>query len=192
MSLDHSIRSLAELTSTQHPEVRDKILLQIKKIFFDTSARKKFKDAADRETFFNHWTSYYIQNHPLEFLVALHRDDDQFKVLGYLSGCSDSLKAKDTLSIGIKSYPLFSDLFSEYPAHFHINFAAAAQGRGIGSELVSRYKELLKESHIHGVHIITAADARNVSFYFKNGFVDQWERDFMGSRLKFMGCKLDS
>ncbi len=190
MSLDHSIRSLAELSAAQNPAARDEILPQIKKIFFDTSARKTFKDTEDRERFFKNWTSYYIEKHPLEFLVAFSMKDDKPVVLGYLSGCSDSIAAESELSRGIKSYPIFNDLFSEYPAHFHINFAPEAQGRGIGSELVNRYKTLLKESHIPGVHIITAADARNVSFYFRNNFTDQWERDFMGSRLKFMGCKL--
>ena len=109
---------------------------------------------------------------------------------GYLSGCSNSEVAEPELSQGIKFFSIFKDLFKEYPAHFHINIDTQLQGQGLGQQLLDRYLDLLKESHISGVHIMTAADARTVSFYFRNGFTDQWERDFMGSRLKFMGKKL--
>lgn len=185
MKLSYKIQSLAELS-----EHKQSLLLQVEKIFFDTSARKKFKNKNEKQKFYFNWVDYYIQNFSDEFLIAFNTDANTPKVLGYLSGCSNSQLALDTLAERIGSYSLFEDCFSEYPAHFHINFSPDAQGLGLGTHIVDEYKKLLTKKNIPAVHIITAADARNVSFYFRNNFTDQRERDYMGSRLKFMGCKL--
>jgi len=103
-------------------------------------------------------------------------------------GCADSAGAADYFSQqGIKSYALFKDFFAEYPAHFHINVHPKAQGRGVGSRLVSRYVEELQRRKISGAHVVTAADNKNRKFFLNNGFTFEERRAFNDLYLSFMG-----
>lgn len=190
MSGNFEIRSLEDLRQN-----KDLIIPQVREIFFETSARKLFRDQAEKDRFFFNWMDFYIKNYPAQLLLAVESTPQLEvapKVMGYLTGCNDSRAAAVTLNTRIRSFPIFEDLFKDFPAHFHINFDPAYQGQGIGSALVNQYKALLAGIDCSGVHIVTAADSRNVTFYFRNGFTEQWERDYLGSRLKFMGCKISA
>lgn len=188
MSVKFEVLSLEDLR--MHREL---VLAQLRQIFFQTSPRKLFRDEAEKDRFFFNWTDFYIKNFPAQLLLAVETGSDLEtapNVLGYLTGSNDSRTAAVSLANRIRSFTVFEDLFKDFPAHFHINFDPAYQGQGIGTALVNHYKSLLVAMGCSGVHIVTAADARNVSFYFRNGFTEQWEREYLGSRLKFMGCKL--
>jgi len=113
---------------------------------------------------------------------------EEGKVLGYLTGCSDSIRAMNELSV--PGFAIFHDLFLAFPAHLHINFHPDARGKGLGSILMNHYMNFLKLNNVMGVHLITSPDAQNVSFYSRLGFEKTETREFNGMPLYFMGCVL--
>lgn len=159
----------------------------IREIFFQTTARKSFKDDLERENFFHIWTDYYLmKEHPGKTLIAVSDDE----IVGYLSYCTDSVLAKNHFQPNIKSYRVFEKHFRHYPAHLHINLSPKAQGLGIGSQLIDECVRALNRENITGVHIVTSPDSKNVNFYEKNNFLFQEAELFNGSKLLFMGRKL--
>ena len=166
------LRLLNSLTDTE----------QIRKIFFLTSSRKNFTSAEDKEKFFNTWMSYYLSKCTDEFFVA----ENNNKIFAYLTGCSDSKRAIDYYGKDTP-YFLFSDLFSKFPAHLHINAHPSSQGTGIGSKLISHYKKFLIDRGISGLHIITSPTARNTGFYTKNNFIYKEERSWKSTPSSFYG-----
>src|SRR3989338_3524103 len=108
-------------------------LLQIKEIFFLTTAITNFESEDEKEEFFQKYLGTYLKGYPGFFLKDL-------EVLGYIVGDTQSdawTKVHPYLSI-------FSDLFSKYPAHLHINLHTKAQGMGGGSQLLKAFEEELK------------------------------------------------
>ncbi len=163
-------------------------LAAMKDIFFLSAASSiSFANEEKREEFWQRWTAYYIENCAHELFFAC----DGAQTLGYLSGCSDSHAALRTLHQRIQSYSLFEDLFTAYPAHFHINVHPSARGRGIGEHLVTKYVGYLKKIGVPGVHIVTAAGERNIDFYSRNRFQTIAERTFNNKHLIFMGRSLE-
>lgn len=62
-------------------------------------------------------------------------------------------------------------IYSEYPAHLHINIHPDFQRQGIGHLLVDRLLSHLKEKGIRGLHLIVASDnQKGIGFYRKYGF----------------------
>lgn len=167
--------------------IKTPFISAIRKIFFETTSRKTFSDDKERNKFFESWTSFYIDHHPNDVLMAFNKND---QLMAYLTGCRDSEKAFEVLSTRAASYSLFQDQFYDYPAHLHINSSPEYQGQGVGGLLIDEYIANLKESKIKGVHIVTSGESRNINFYRRHGFTDEIERDFNGSRLRFMGQRL--
>ncbi len=152
-----------------------------REIFFVSSSRQQFASDEEKENFFARWTSYYFLHEPqLIFLVVDSKDN----VLGYLTGCADSVKAKPILTLANSRYPLFEDQFSRFPAHLHINCSPAARGQGVGSKLISHFVNVLSRP---GVHLVTSPGMRNVQFYQRNGFTYELTRHWNESPLLFMG-----
>lgn len=174
------IVSLHNLVGSQ----REEILGQIEEIFFEASSKKTFLSPEKKAAFFKRWCGDYEHYFPEEFFIAM----DGPKVLGYLSGCSDSARAMNELSV--PGFAVFHDLFSAFPAHLHINFHPDARGRGLGSLLVKHYMNYLKLGNVMGVHLVTSPDAQNVSFYERLGFSTVHTREFNEMPLYFMGCVL--
>jgi GNAT superfamily N-acetyltransferase len=158
----------------------------IREIFFNSSVRKNFQDEFERESYFLRWTQYYISEWP-QFVYTAH-DGPEGEVIGYLMGCPESANAMGYFSTRVPFYALFADLFTEYPAHLHINLSEGARGRGVGSQLIDAYIQDLKSSQ--GVHIVTAPSARNVSFYRHNQFSHEIIRKHGDTELLFMGRAL--
>ena len=94
----------------------NKYELQIKEIFFESSAKKEFSTDEEKERFYQKWTSFYFENIEAITLVAL----DAEKVLGYLMGHPDS-KNCTKLYTQNSNYELFEDQFKGFPAHLLIN-----------------------------------------------------------------------
>ncbi len=171
------------LSSFDENEVTD-ILGQIEFIFFESSSLKSFSSPERKAAFYKRWCSDYQSFYPEEFFVAMEGP----KVMGYLSGCSDSTRALNEVSV--PGFAVFHDLFQSYPAHLHINFHPEARGKGLGSILVKHYMNFLKLNNVMGLHLITSPDAQNVSFYQRLGFNKTETREFNGMQLYFMGSVL--
>ncbi len=164
------------------PELTEDLLSQIKWIFFTSSSLKEFSSAERKEAFFKRWCGDYLTYYPQEFFIM----KDGPKILGYLSGCSDSIGARKILEV--PAFDLFSDQFIQFPAHFHINFHPETRGKGLGSLLVENYCISLKDKkNILGVHLITSDGAPNISFYRRLGFNQEIQRESGLMKLLFMG-----
>jgi ribosomal protein S18 acetylase RimI-like enzyme len=163
----------------------ENILEQIKNIFFLSTSIKEFSSPERKEAFFKRWCGDFIEHYPESFYLMI----EDSKLLGYLSGCLDSEKARAIVEV--PGYAVFQDVFSEYPAHLHINFHPDCRGRGLGSTLVNSFINDLKVLQIRGVHLVTSPDALNISFYKRLGFTHEIAREFNAMSLLFMGKKLD-
>ena len=159
-------------------------LTQVEEIFFLSSSLKSFSSEERRKAFYKRWSGDYQTLYPEEFFIAM----EEGKVLGYLSGCSDSTRAMNEVSV--PGYAVFHDLFLAFPAHLHINFHPDARGKGLGSILMNHYMNFLKLSNVMGVHLVTSPNAQNVSFYDRLGFTTTATREFNNMPLYFMGCVL--
>lgn len=179
MSLE--ILRLSDISDLQKPQV----LKQVEEIFFLSSAIQSFSSEERRLSFFKRWCGDYQTHYSDEFYIAF----DGQKVLGYLSGCSDSERSLEHLSV--PGHSLFRDLFPAFSAHLHINFHPDARGMGLGSKLVLNYMKVLRQQSVKGLHLTTSPDAKNVSFYARLGFDFTVTREFNGMPLYFMGAVLD-
>lgn len=164
---------------------KEEILLQIEDIFFEATSKKEFSSLELKAAFYKRWCKDYQTFYPEEFFVMI----EDSKVLGYLSGCSQSTASLSILDV--PGLPVFADLFNSFPAHLHINFHSSVRGKGLGSLLVKTFIEQLKENHCKGLHLITSPNAHNISFYERLGFNYRVEREFNGMELLFMGILID-
>lgn len=174
------IIKLTDLTDS-----RSEMLSQVEHIFFVSSSLQSFSSEERKRAFYKRWCQDYQNYYPEEFFLMV----EEGRVLGYLSGCSDSTGALKKLEV--PGFDVFGDLFARFPAHLHINFHPDARGGGFGSVLVGHYKDFLKERSCPGLHLVTSRDAKNVTFYERLGFSFHEERAFKESQLFFMGAKLD-
>jgi len=165
-----------------------KVKEQIKEIFFLTTSRKNFETPEDKEFFFQKWTSHYFEHRPGFIYVALDGEIEP-KVLGYLTIEPDTLGAKNFF-LDHSHYLLFEDFYKDFPSHLHINCHPETQGMGIGSALIDKASNDLKDLGLKGLHLITSPTARNVAFYRKNGFLVERTRTFNDVNYLFMGKPL--
>jgi GNAT superfamily N-acetyltransferase len=161
-------------------------LAAIREIFFVSSSRQSFASDEEREKFFETWTGYYFKNS--SDLILLDRDEQG--VRGYLMGCLDSHQASAFYKERLKSYAVFEDLFSRFPAHLHINVHPRARNRGVGAKLIADFIALLRAKNVRGLHIVTSPDSANREFYKRNGFTFAETRSWQKHSLLFMGQKL--
>ena len=148
----------------------------VEEIFFLSSTRQAFADERERAAWSDAWLGPYRRSFSRWIYVARVEEGT---VAGYLTGCPDSRLFQGKMLPGME---VFEDLHPRFPAHFHINCHPDWRSQGVGSALVSHWLEAVS-SEAEGVHIITAADARNREFYRKNGFHFEEER----RGLVFMG-----
>lgn len=162
----------------------EKFLPALKEIFYLSSSRQTFADAAERDAFFQRWAGYYVSREPQNCFLAL---DSKKELLGYITGCADSKAAAP--HIPLRSYSVFADLFDKYPAHLHINCHPRARSQGVGSALI---RHLIGNFGGAGIHLITSPGAANIPFYRRNGFTFEVEREWEGKKLLFMGRAAES
>lgn len=171
------IVSYAEVTGDE------KVLAQVREIFFESSTKKDFKDASEKEAFFEKYLGYYLRNHPELAWVA-----QEDRVLGYVVAVADS---QDDALYKIQPHlKTFEKYFAQYPAHLHINCHVESRGKGVGGQLVKAVEKRLKAMNIQGLHIMTGADALNKKFYQKLGFDFEAIEFFHDSPILFMGKSL--
>jgi ribosomal protein S18 acetylase RimI-like enzyme len=148
-----------KITKLNNSEIKDQAE-QIFKLTLPASSLESHDYAHFSEVYFN----YYLSSNSL-FLVAINEGN----VMGYICGSLNS-NSCSFLFENLKHYSYFKEFYSQYPAHLHINCHPDAQGKGVGSELIQEYCSELLVKGVKGVHLITAKNARNVSFYLRNGF----------------------
>lgn len=157
---------------------------EVKEIFFESSTKKTFKDAAEKDRFFEKYLGFYLRHFPNLALVALVNG----RVMGYVvaTPVSDDPEL-DALQPHLK---VFQDDFKMYPSHLHINCHFESRGQGVGSQLLKEIEQRLKALNIQGLHIMTAPDSSNKNFYLRLGFDYEKTLDFHGAPILLMGKKL--
>jgi GNAT superfamily N-acetyltransferase len=195
-------------------------------VFWETANRREFAADEQRSAYRRMYFDYYWEQAPELFLLALGPTSEPAEppqVLGYVCGVADTRRHGELYELA-PHIRLFDDLYERYPAHLHINLTAASRGRGLGSELISALEDRLTGRvalaevtdrggsepsqraaspaaiPAPGLHLVTAAGARNTRFYRKNGFVDEYPRRLgaaaesagAGPVLLFMGKRLGS
>lgn len=161
----------------------DKYLGEVREIFFESSTRKDFKSAEEKEAFFYKYVGFYLKHFPEFALVCVSE-----RVLGYILGAPESHDGElNTIQPHLK---IFHEELKKYPAHLHINCHADSRGKGVGGKLVKSLEEMLKARNIGGLHIMTGADASNKNFYKKLGFDHEVIEEFHGSKILLMGKTL--
>ena len=153
----------------------------------------------DKTLFGLRWCLYYLWYQPQNSFVAV--DQRSGLVLGYILGAPDSLKMerefrqvmipkmkqrwrktkgktlakwKDYIQLlaSINSRP-FQSIYTDYPAHLHINVDPAHHRKGIGYQLLRVYEANLINQDIPGYHLLVGADNQvGINFYRKSGLTE--------------------
>ena len=183
------IRALTDLSAKE----RRAALERIEEIFFLSSAGGGTLLGPERDEFYRRWTGYYLDEQP--DLVLLAEDEDEGEsggaVVGYLMGCDRSAEAIRLFDDNFY-YRAFEDCYADYPAHLHLNVLPDHRGIGVGARLVARFEDLCRERGCVSVHLITAAGARNRSFYQRVGYKTVSERRVDDRDLVLLGRKLST
>ena len=174
------IVALADLA----PEERACALARIQEIFFLSSAAGAALAGDARAAFFRRWTGYYLEERPELVLVHLEPGSG---IDGYLMGCEDSAAA-ERLYRDLFYYRAFTDCYTGWPGHFHVNVHAHAHARrkGIGRRLVEAFVARCGDRGCPGVHLVTAAAAGNRAFYEALGFAEAARRWVAGRELALL------
>jgi len=135
-------------------------------IFFEASASKTFASTAERAAFRERWLGRYLTYAPGWAYLAI---DPEGVLAGYLVGNVED-KAKAPRLSGIDAFEGAGGLAARYPAHLHVNLAPQYRNHGIGAELITAFAADAARAGARGMHVITAAGARNVGFYERNDF----------------------
>lgn len=70
------------------------------------------------------------------------------------------------------------NLYNKYPAHLHINILSEYQRYGIGSRLIEKFEQHMKENKVHGIHLRTSNNNHKaLPFYIKHGYNKIYEDD---------------
>ena len=83
-----------------------------------------------------------------------------------------------------------TDVTSTYPAHLHLNLLPRAQGRGIGTRLLSAWLGKAVQAGVGSIHVgVNRRNARAAGFWSAKGFADLFPRESLG-RTRWMGRTL--
>jgi len=146
----------------------------------------------DRSSFADMVTNYYLDREPESVLVA-ERDG---AVVGYLTGCVDSQRARGAVAAEIRRLLRRGALFKpglarflwrsafdivhdrealddalwdpRWPSHLHINLLPEGRGQGLGRRLMNRWLERLTVARVPGVHLGTFAENHNALRFFES------------------------
>ncbi len=139
----------------------------------DTGRQGNPVDDSERGPFGEHWIGPYRELRPDWTWVF----EAEGKVLGYLTGCPDSLafekERRRVFNPGADSRQFFSHefilkLWAEHPAHVHMNIAAGLRGRGAGAALLRAFFAALKAAGVPSAHVMCGPTAR--SYWEHAGF----------------------
>lgn len=167
--------------------------LGVAKVFREAATRWPADPAAAAE-FTELWLDGYLREDPGLALVALDpaaSPGDHPRVVGYLvASMADPLT--DPRFASLAYFRRFAPELAAYPAHLHLNVAAGRRNQGIGERLIEEICAILAALDCPGVHVVTAAGARNVGFYDRNHFVERARTAHAGRDLVLMGRTLQT
>ena len=157
-------------------------------IFFEASAVKAFESREARAAYRDRWLGCYQRLWPENVWLALEDREPPLPpgVLGYLVGCTENPATSPHFS-DLAYFQAFAALCADYPAHLHINVAAAHRGAGIGAHLVAAFIADLRRRGVPGVHVVTGAKARNIGFYAQQGFQMRGQVSWRGNPVVLLG-----
>jgi GNAT superfamily N-acetyltransferase len=130
----------------------------------DTGRQGRPVDDEEREAFGEHWIGPYRELRPDWTWVAVADK----KVIGYLTGCPDTLAFEKERRRALNPQPDSREFFppmvrmklwTEHPAHAHMNVSADYRGFGTGAALLRTYLAELKKAGVPSVHVICGPDA---------------------------------
>lgn len=169
------------------PTARTPALLgEVDAIFFEASGRG-FATAAERAAFRERWLGRYLEGGTDVLLVAR---DAAGAVAGYLVGALEDPAGQERFADIAYLRGAFRELCRRYPAHLHINLAPAFRSRGIGARLIEVFAARAAAAGAAGVHVVTAASARNAGFYARCGFAERGSTRWRGRDLVFLAKTL--
>jgi len=158
---------------------------QVENIFFEASGRS-FEPGPEREAFLQRWLGRYLEHAGDRVLLALAGET----VSGYLVGSLDN-PAEQQRFFDLDYYRThFADACRRFPAHLHINLAAAFRGRGIGAALIETFAAQAAAAGAAGVHVVTGKGMRNVRFYERCGFAAVGSAPWNGREVLFLARNL--
>jgi GNAT superfamily N-acetyltransferase len=171
-------------------------------VFWETAQQSTFASPAERAAYCYRYFGYYRDVAPQWFFLAVNPPDGpspasagphRGRVVGYICGIDDTRAHPDLYRLA-SHIPVFDDLYGRYPAHLHINLSADSRGHGLGGRLSRALEDAVRAVGVPGLHLVTSPDARNVSFYRRNGFVDAFPRKsapgLAAADLLFLGKSL--
>lgn len=164
----------------------DHAAADIDAIFFSSSSRQSFADEEERRAFRERWLGRYLVHERAHGFAALAPDGS---VIGYLVG-SLADPARTALYSDIAYVRDFAAVTPLFPAHLHINLAAASRGLGVGSRLLTTFVSHAAARGALGVHVVTSRGVRNVGFYNRNGFHERASAPSDGRDVVLLGRSL--
>jgi ribosomal protein S18 acetylase RimI-like enzyme len=151
----------------------------------------------DHETVADVLTGYYTDCEPGSLWVA----EGGGAVVGYLTGCLDTRRCNRTMARRIGPQAVVGAIgrgalwrgetwrlaaaflgtalwggmpkvdLKTYQAHFHINLRAGFRGRGLGRQLVERFRQQAREHGLRGIHLVAwGENACGRRFFEARGF----------------------
>ena len=177
MSRNVQILRLTDLRCTEtevHAAVDD--------IFFETAPLAP-SDEPERSMFYQLWLGQYLRHEPQLAYVARAGDTD---IVGYLVGCHVNPATSERFA-KLGYFQTFADACGRFPAHLHLNLTEAARGAGIGARLIDAFAADTRVAGLAGLHVVTAAAARNIGFYRRNGFTEIAATERNNTRIVFLG-----
>ncbi|MFP3952526.1 MAG: GNAT family N-acetyltransferase [Candidatus Acetothermia bacterium] len=141
-------------------------------------------------------SNYYVEHEPEHLLVA----ESNGVTTGYLFGCVQTRRCRLVKSLSVFPKAVIRGLLRRkirwreiryfastayvavkgglrsspprgYPSHFHVNVAREYRRKGIGTALVERFTEVLRENRVPGVHVrVRRNDLKAADFFKSFGF----------------------
>ena len=145
-----------------------------------TSSLKEFSSEEAKSKFLYKYFGLYHERFT-DFCWYAQKEE---KRLGY---CLGSPVTDSSFFVYQPHLEIFNDLYRDFPAHLHINLHPDSQGLGIGKLLIEKWEQVARAHGLPGMHIMTGVDARNKSFYLRQGFTTEVVRNYKGNPVLFMG-----
>lgn len=130
----------------------------------DTGRQGSPVDDDEREAFAEHWIGPYRELRPDWTYVAVVDK----KVIGYLTGCPDTLSFEKERRRVFQPRPDSREFFpqairlklwTEHPAHLHMNVSADYRGFGTGAALLRAFFAELRKAGVPSAHVICGPSA---------------------------------
>jgi GNAT superfamily N-acetyltransferase len=169
------------------PELPPVLLAQVDAIFFETAPLAP-ASGPERDAFRERWLGRYLAGGTDVVLLAFAEGG---AVAGYLVGALDDPACQERFADISYFRTHFADLCRRFPAHLHINLAAAFRNRGWGAALIEAFAEAASRAGAPGMHVVTGRGMRNVRFYERCGFRELGAAERNGGASVFLARELE-